>query len=116
MAKELEMQMWDAAISAVRSRFLTLVSHDAVMIGDGYRVSGEEYSELLADFQLVDYEMTNYEERILSPEIYQCHYVVKTKSNRQHRNLAGTFHVSSTWQKIDGTWKLVFNFGSRIQH
>ena len=47
--------------------------------------------------------------------IIQIHYLIKLEVNDdKNMDLAGTFHVTSTWRNIEGKWKLVFNMDQRI--
>lgn len=45
----------------------------------------------------------------------QVHYVITTAAEKpENTDLAGRFHITSTWRERDGKWKLMFNMDSRI--
>lgn len=45
----------------------------------------------------------------------QVHYIIKTEvNNEESKDLAGKFHITSTWVKNHEKPKLVFNIDSRI--
>ena len=35
-------------------------------------------------------------------------------TDERNSDLAGTFHITSTWKKSENTYKLIFNMDSRI--
>ncbi len=112
---ELEKRMWEAAKNGDKDAFLQLVSEEAVMVCGGYRCTGAEYGGLIADFGISDYEITNFEIVHETADSVQVHYIVKTTASApENADLAGTFHVTSTWEKRGGAWKLVFNMDSRV--
>ncbi|MGN1101733.1 MAG: nuclear transport factor 2 family protein [Huintestinicola sp.] len=112
---ELETQMWKAALSRNRDDFLTLVSPGAVMICGGYRCSGAEYAELIKDFGISGFEITDFEVTAENEGLASVHYIVKTCADcPENADLAGVFHVASVWKKADVKWQLVFNMDSRI--
>lgn len=111
----LENKMWQCARNRDVQGFAQLVDTDAVMVCGGWRCSGEKYAELIADFDIDGYEIAEFELVAQSSDVVQSHYLVKTIVNRQgYNDLAGLFHVTSTWCLKEGTWKLVFNMDSRI--
>ncbi len=115
MIKELEIQMWEAAKNRDKEAFLKLVDKNAVMVCGGYRCTGSEYAEIIREFDCKTYEMVAFEEIVNMPEICQVHYVIKTDVDSDiNQDLAGIFHVVSTWKKINDEWKLIFNMDSRI--
>lgn len=110
-----ELEMWEAAKNRDREAFLKLVSGDAIMICGGLRCLGVEYAGFIGDFDLAQYEIKNFEVILQTNEICQVHYVViTTVANEQASDLAGTFHVTSTWKKESYGWQLVFNMDSRL--
>lgn len=112
---ELEQGMWKSAKYGERKAFAELVCADAVMVCGGYRCTGAEYSELISDFGIAGFEITNLEIVHEAAEAVQIHYIVKTTASApENADLAGTFHVTSTWEKRGGAWQLVFNMDSRI--
>lgn len=112
---EKEKNMWTAAKNGDKNAFLQLVSAGAVMVCGGYRCTGAEYGELIADFGISDFEISGFEIVHEAADSVQVHYIVKTTASApENADLAGEFHVTSTWEKRGGEWKLVFNMDSRI--
>lgn len=115
MIYELESQMWQAAKDGNKTEFAKLVSDAAVMICGGYRCTGAEYAEFVSNFGISDYEITDFEIVHETDSSVQVHYVVKTTADvPENADLAGKFHVTSTWENRSGKWVLVFNMDSRI--
>ena len=115
MIYELENKMWQAAKDVDKAAFTKLVSADAVMVCGGYRCTGTEYAELIGDFGISAFDITNFEVVHKTDKTVQVHYIVKTTSDTpENADLAGKFHVTSTWENRDGDWVLVFNMDSRI--
>lgn len=45
----------------------------------------------------------------------QIHYVIQIEVNDEKNNdLAGTFHITTTWKNRDDKWKVVFNMDQRV--
>ncbi|NLG04403.1 MAG: nuclear transport factor 2 family protein [Clostridia bacterium] len=84
------------------------------MVCGGYRCTGKDYAEFIKNFDIAAYELSDYEVIYESDEICQIHYVVATEVSDQERNkdLEGKFHVTSTWEQVNGTWKMIFNMDS----
>ena len=115
MIYELENKMWQAAKDGNKTEFAKLVSADAVMVCGGYRCTGAEYAELISDFGISAFSITDFEIVHQSDDTVQVHYIVTTTADSpENADLAGKFHVTSTWEKRDGEWVLVFNMDSRI--
>ncbi|MBQ8176695.1 MAG: nuclear transport factor 2 family protein [Oscillospiraceae bacterium] len=115
MIYELENKMWQAAKNGNKAAFAKLVSDDAVMVCGGYRCTGAEYAEFVSDFGISAFEITDFEVVHETDNSVQVHYIVRTTANTpENSDLAGTFHVTSTWEKRSGEWVLVFNMDSRI--
>lgn len=113
--KKLEKSMWKAAKNKSREDFLNLVDENAVMVCGGYRCSGKEYANIIEDFDLADYEISDFEIVAETETIVQVHYSIETKvSDQKNSDLAGKFNVTSTWKNSGEKWKLVFNMDSRI--
>ncbi len=111
----LETKMWQAAKSGDKTAFLQLVSADAVMVCGGYRCTGAEYAEFISDFEISAFEITDFEIVLETNDIVLVHYIVRTTADSpENADMAGKFHVTSTWRNFDGEWKLVFNMDSRI--
>jgi len=110
-----EEKMWKAAASGNSEEFLKLVSENAVMICGGYRCTGKEYSELISDFGISGFEISCFETVCETDRIVQVHYIVRTTADSpENADLSGLFHVTSTWEKKDEGFMLIFNMDSRI--
>ena len=115
MIYQLENKMWQAAVSGDKAAFLELVCADAVMVCGGYRCNGAQYAELISNFGILEFVISDFETVHETDKTVQVHYIVKTTSDTpENADLAGIFHVTSTWEKRDGRWMLVFNMDSRI--
>lgn len=112
---KLEIGMWEAARNRNPVDFLKFVSETAVMVCGGYRCSGKEYSEIVAMFDCKSYRIEHFEIVNEDESSVQVHYVIHLEvNNEDNRDLAGTFHVTTTWKCIDGIWKVVFNMDQRV--
>lgn len=112
---QLEVSMWESAKSRNPEAFLNLVSKDAVMVCGGYRCSGREYAEIVAVFDCKTYAIEHFEIINHDAESIQVHYVLHMEVNHEeNRDLAGTFHITTTWKYIDDSWKVVFNMDHRV--
>lgn len=112
---ELEKKMWDAAAAKDKDTYQRLVSAEAVMVCGGFRCSGAEYAGFISDFGITSYEMLNFETVAETSSLVQVHYVVRTAADSpENADLAGLFHVTSTWEKENESWTLIFNMDSRI--
>lgn len=110
-----EIAMWEAAKAKDANAFLELVSKEAVMVCGGYRCLGEEYAEYIKDYDLRQYSVLACEMVLDTETVKQLHYVIRTEVNEEkNKDLSGTFHVTSTWQNIQGVWKIIFNMDSLI--
>ena len=115
MIYRLEQKMWQAAKDGDKTKFAKLVSADAVMVCGGYRCTGAEYDEFVSNFVISDFEITGFEIVHETDKSVQVHYIVKTTADApENADLAGVFHVTSTWENRGGKWVLVFNMDSRI--
>ena len=115
MFKELEKAIWEAAKNRDPAAFLEVVDPNAVMICGGFRCTGKEYSEIIAEFDCARYEISCFEEVAHAEGLVQVHYIIDTEAERpENSDLSGSFHVTSTWKLTDGEWKLIFNMDSKI--
>lgn len=115
MIRELEEKMWRAAQARDKAAFLELVDENAVMVCGGFRCTGAEYAEIITEFDCASFEIVGFETVCETPDAVQVHYVITTAAERpENADLSGKFHVTSTWRKCGGRWKLVFNMDSRI--
>lgn len=113
--KAMETAMWEAAKNCDVKAFEELVCENAVIVCGGYRCSGKEYAGYIADFGIVQYEYKAFETVLETEDIIQVHYVVATKTDEERQmDLEGIFHVTTTWRKLDGRWRIIFNMDSRI--
>lgn len=110
-----EEKMWESAKNGDTNAFLEIVSENAVMVCGGYRCSGMEYAGFIGDFGISSYEIMNFETVLENEKIIQVHYIVRTIAvNPECSDMAGLFHVTSTWEKRDDKWMLIFNMDSRL--
>ncbi len=115
MIKELEIAMWEAAKNRDREAFLNLVNKDAIMVCGGYRCTGEEYANIIAEFDCKQYYIDQFEVVCETEDVRQVHYMITTEVNdEQNVDLVGVFHITSTWKKENHQWKLVFNMDHRM--
>ena len=111
----LETKMWEAAKNRNAVEFLNVVSEDAVMVCGGYRCTGKEYAEIISLFDCKSYNIINFETICEDTSSVQVHYVIKLEVNDdKNSDLAGTFHITTTWKNQDGRWKVVFNMDQRV--
>lgn len=111
----LENAMWQAAKAHDSAAFSQLVAADAVMLCGGGRCSGGEYAVLVGDYGIADYEITEYEILYHSETHIQVHYIVRTiADSAENADLAGVFRVTSTWERQEEAWRLIFNMDQRI--
>ena len=115
LIEQQEKMVWDALKVCDRDAYLEYVAEDAVMVCGGFCCYGIDYADIVKDFDCAYYEIMNFEVVAEESSIVQVHYVVETKvSKEENQDLAGKFHVTSTWKKSDDQWKMVFNMDSRI--
>ncbi len=113
--KALERKMWEAAKNRDSGGFLAVVDADAVMVCGGYRCSGADYARIIGEFDCAEYTITGFEVVSESETSAQVHYVIETKAAMpENSDLAGAFHITTTWEKRGDEWKAVFNMDSRI--
>ncbi len=115
MIYQLKNRMWQAAKDGDKVEFVRLVDSNAIMVCSGYRCTGAEYAQFISDFGISDFEITHFEIVHETDNTVQVHYIVKTTAIvPENADLAGKFHVTSTWENREGKWVLVFNMDSRI--
>ncbi len=115
MIKELEERMWEAAKNRDAAAFLEVVDENAVMVCGGLRCTGREYAGFIREFDCRSFEFLEFEEVARADGTVQVHYVLKMEvASEENSDLAGVFHITSTWQKKENGWRLVFNMDSRI--
>ena len=113
--QELEVKMWNAAKNRDGEAFLEVVDENAVMVCGGFRCSGAEYAQIVKEFDVAQYTISNYEVVAESEALCQIHYIIEIAvADRKNADLEGVFHITSTWKKALDKWKLVFNMDSRI--
>lgn len=113
--KELEIAMWEAAKNRDSEGFLDLVDKNAVMVCGGYRCTGSEYSEIVREFDISSYTISEFEIVCQRDDMCQVHYLIETKvSKEENKDLEGVFHITTTWEKRENKWKVVFNMDSRV--
>jgi len=113
--QELEIKMWEAAKNRDSETFLEVVDKSAVMVCGGFRCSGADYAEIIKEFDVAQYRISDYEIIEETESLCQNHYMIEiVVADRKNVDLEGIFHITSTWKLIDGVWKLVFNMDSNI--
>ena len=113
--RKLEVKMWNAAQNRDAEEFLQVVDKDAVMVCGGFRCTGAEYAEIIKEFDVAKYTISNYEVVAQSENLCQIHYVIEIAvADRKNADLEGLFHITSTWKKMGDDWKLIFNMDSRF--
>ena len=111
----LENSLWDAAKKRSKSAFLRLMDENAVLVCGGYRCTGREYVGIIADFDCRSYTIENFEIVCSDTDSVQVHYVlVMEVKDPRNSDLAGKFHVTTTWRRKDDRWKVVFNMDQRV--
>ena len=112
---QLEYDMWEAALHKSADEFRKLVKPEAVMICGGYRCTGSEYADIIADFNISGYSISNMEVVSSGNDDVALHYVLKVEvEDSGAKDLEGQFHVVSIWKKFEDQWWLIFNMDSRI--
>ena len=113
--KEYELSMWEAAKNRDVDAFLQVVNQDAVMVCGGYRCTGAEYAQIIREFDIAEYKISEFEVIAKTETLCQIHYVIETTvSEEKNKDLEGKFYITSTWEKNADAWKLIFNMDSRI--
>lgn len=80
----------------------------------GFRCSGADYAEIISEFDCASFEIEGFETVCGVPGMVHVHYVITAAEKPENADLAGRFHITSTWRERNGRWKLVFNMDSRI--
>lgn len=115
LISEYEERMWQAALACDKAAFSELVRADAVMICGGFRCTGAQYAEIIEDFGISEYEISCFETVLESHDVIQVHYLIRINADSpDNADLAGLFHVTSTWINDNGAWQLVFNMDQRV--
>lgn len=53
--------MWEAAKNRDAEAFLEVVDESAVMVCGGFRCTGADYTEIIKEFDVAQYRISNYE-------------------------------------------------------
>lgn len=113
--QELELKMWEAAKNRDAEAFLEVVDANAVMVCGGFRCSGADYAEIIKEFDVAQYRITDFEVIEETETLCQIHYVIEIAvAERRNADLEGVFHIASTWKRIGDAWKLIFNMDARV--
>lgn len=113
--KEYEAAMWEAAKNRDTESFSDLVDTNAVMVCGGYRCTGAEYAEIIREFDIAAYTISDFETICRTDDMVQVHYLIETKvSGEENKDLEGIFHITTTWRRFGDKWKVVFNMDSRV--
>ena len=112
---EYETAMWEAARNRDRESFIDLVDANAVMVCGGYRCTGSEYGEIIKEFDIASFTISDFEIIFQTDDICQVHYMIETKADEEeNKDLEGVFHITTTWKKYGNRWKVIFNMDSRV--
>lgn len=112
---EMETAMWEAAKNRNSLEFLNVVAEDAVMVCGGRRCSGREYADIVFMFDCKSYRIEHFEVVNEDERSVQVHYVIHLEVNdERNSDLAGTFHITTTWADVGEVWKVVFNMDQRM--
>lgn len=110
-----ERALWTALKNKDKEKFRAMMDETTVMVCGSYRCSGEEYVQFIPNFDCKSFTFSNFEIIAQNEQFEQVHYIVKTEVElAQNSDLAGLFHVTSTWQKKNDEWVLAYNMDSRI--
>ncbi|HOE08257.1 MAG TPA: nuclear transport factor 2 family protein [Treponemataceae bacterium] len=112
MFYSLEKAMYDAFSIGDSSKFTELVRPDALMVCGGMRETGEVYTQIVSGVRLQSFEISDFIIHEIDNSNVLTNYVVTIDC--RDPMLSGSFRVSSLWNCIDGTWKIVFNQDSRL--
>lgn len=111
---DMEVKLWESARNRDSKAFLEVVSDNAVMVCGGYRCTGKEYAQIIAMFDCESYSIDHFEIVNETDDSVQVHYVIHIEvKDEANQDLAGVFHVTTTWKKINDMWKAVFNMDQR---
>ncbi|MGN0508049.1 MAG: DUF4440 domain-containing protein, partial [Ruminococcus sp.] len=80
--KEYETAMWDAAQNRDSEALSDLVDKNAVMVCGGYRCRGSEYSQIVKEFDIASFEISDFEIVLQTDDICQVHYIIVTKVSK----------------------------------
>lgn len=115
LAYELENSMWTAAKNRDADAFAKIVAPDAVMVCGGYRCTGKEYAQIVRGFDCKAYEITGFEIVHETPQSFQVHYLLRMQvEDPKNLDLAGSFHITTTWQMKENRWQVLFNMDHKI--
>ena len=109
----LEKAMYDAFSAGDARKFAELVRPDALMVCGGLRETGEVYTQIVSGVRLQSFEISDFIIHEIDNSNVLTNYVVTIDC--RDPMLSGSFRVSSLWNCIDGTWKIVFNQDSRLR-
>ncbi len=110
--KNLEVQMWEAFSCGNSKLFSEVVSNEAMMICGGYRETGYEYANIVAQIRLDGYEIKDFVVKIINPDSVLTNYVINVEC--PDPSISGVFRVSSLWIKNEDKWELVFNQDTKL--
>ena len=115
--KDYEIAMWEAAKNRDTASFSDLVDANAVMVCSGYKCTGAEYTEIVREFDIASYTISDFETICQTDDMVQVHYLIETKvSKEENKDLEGVFHITTTWKKCESKWKVIFNMDSRVMN
>jgi len=102
-----EYELWEAARSMNRTVFYKYFAPEVNVICNNFRCDGEEYVMTLPSYGLLRYTIERYETVAGGESLIQNYYLVNVKT--AHSEEIKTCHVTSTWKKMPGGWRIVFH-------
>ncbi len=106
----MEKGVWDAITRQDVTAFQALVAEDAWMVIGGMRSSGAEEARLLPQIHFPPCVLSEFRVKALSDEVVLLHYTATFGGeNSPMSDFAGSYYVSSVWQRRQEGWKMVFN-------
>lgn len=107
-----EHELWEAARRQDCAAFYKYFAPEVNVICNKFSCSGEEYVMTLPAFGMQRYSIERYETVTQGEEVIQNYYLVNLKIVDSIE--VKTCHVTSTWRKILGEWKIVFHMRTLI--
>lgn len=107
-----EYELWKAAQKMDGSVFYKFFAPEVNVICNNFRCDGEEYFMTLSTFGMQRYSIERYETIAQDEELIQNYYLVNLKTVDSEE--LKTCHVTSTWRKTFGEWKIVFHMRTLI--
>jgi len=107
-----EYELWEAAQRIDGSVFYKYFAPEVHVVCNNFRCDGAEYLMTLSTFGMQRYSIERYETITKGKELIQNYYLVNLKT-LDSEDLKSC-HVTSTWRKTLGEWKIVFHMRTLI--